>query len=538
MPPKIAHNDGFEISFSHQDERLTIYDSVEVADSSQAEASKTTAHVGNFAGALNKVMVQRKTSTDLLMIQLFIVRGFDFLSGNAVQFTLHVVTASGDKEQVPLGAISKKTHDKKPKDPTGFTWFAVQGSEAPTGTVWVSITRGTEDEDTRGFTPLSGESDKPYIVQIEWRSVDDGAKRRVTRGMHNGSSTPPPVPRKRPTKTAKPKAKQSIEHSGSPSSADKPTEPTRAEGSSKLVSRGNKDNDIEPSDEPTTDSQKQSASGADSNQEPILPIRLRDEDNGANLPQSEDATGSSEADVFTTPPATFANSGVPGGSVIGSTPTLAHESDNAETPSRKRSAGEAFGYDRETDLIRLAFEVDMAKADFDVDDAKVQEMTDRTSPEYFGLTLKKAKSHHAVVDAELELKKAQLNCKKDAEYRELKTRKAEARLAVLGAEESAGVEKDRLAFKLEKAQAEFKAAKAKVKQMAYGGRKDDVELLRAMLKKAQANSGVALARFEIKAAKCGDNKDAEYFQLQTRKAEAHREVVQAQRVILLKTGAL
>lgn len=54
----------------------------------------------------------------------------------------------------------------------------------------------------------------------------------------------------------------------------------------------------------------------------------------------------------------------------------------------------------------------MAKADFDVDDAKVQEMTNRTSPEYFGLTLKKAKSHHAVVDAELELKKAQLEGKR------------------------------------------------------------------------------------------------------------------------------
>lgn len=109
---------------------------------------------------------------------------------------------------------------------------------------------------------------------------------------------------------------------------------------------------------------------------------------------------------------------------------------------------------------------------------------------------------------------------------------------MLRAEESAGVEKDRLAFKLEKAQVEFKAAKAKVKQMAYGDRKDDVELLRAMLKKAQANSGVALAQFENKAAECGDNKDAGYFQLQTRKAEAHREAVQAQRGILHKTGAL
>jgi hypothetical protein len=58
------------------------------------------------------------------------------------------------------------------------------------------------------------------------------------------------------------------------------------------------------------------------------------------------------------------------------------------------------------------------------------------------------------------------------------------------------------------------------------------------LKRAQANNGVALAKFERKAVECGDDKDAKYFQLQTRKAEARREAVQAQRSILLKTGAL
>lgn len=173
-----------------------------------------------------------------------------------------------------------------------------------------------------------------------------------------------------------------------------------------------------------------------------------------------------------------------------------------------------------------------------VDDAKAQEMTDKSCPRYFVLLLNKAKSHHKVVDTELELKKAQLDGQKDAEYRDLKTRKAEARLAVLEAEESVGAKTDRLALKLEKTQAEFKVARAKMKQMAHGGRTDDIELLRAMLKQAQANSGVALAEFEIKAAECGDNKDAEYFRLQTRKAEAHREAVQTQRSILLRTGTL
>lgn len=209
MPPKITHDDGFEISLSNQDEWLNIYGSVGVSDSSQAEASKTTAHVGNFAGTLSKAIVQRKPSTELLMIQLFILRGFDFLSGNAVQFDLHVVAAGVDKEQVPLGAISKKTHDKKPKDPTGFTWFAVQGSEAPSGKIWVSVTRGTVDEDG-AFTPLSGEADEPYIVQIEWRSIDDGTKRRVTRGRQSRPSTPQSVSRNRHAKPKK--AERNGEH--------------------------------------------------------------------------------------------------------------------------------------------------------------------------------------------------------------------------------------------------------------------------------------------------------------------------------------
>jgi hypothetical protein len=86
----------------------------------------------------------------------------------------------------------------------------------------------------------------------------------------------------------------------------------------------------------------------------------------------------------------------------------AHEADEMGALSRKRTAGEAFESDRERDLIRLAFEVDMARADFDVNDAKVQEMTESTSSEYSSLLLKRAQSHHGVVDAELKLKKAQL----------------------------------------------------------------------------------------------------------------------------------
>ena len=183
------------------------------------------------------------------------------------------------------------------------------------------------------------------------------------------------------------------------------------------------------------------------------------------------------------------------------------------------------------DLIDLAFEVDMAKADFDVDDAKVQELTDKSSREYFGLLLKKAKSHQKVVDAELQLKKVQLDGQKDGEYRELKTRRAEAHLAVLEAQESAGPKGEHLAYRLEKAQAELKVAKAKVKQLVHGGRKNDVTFFRAMLEMAQANSGLALAEFELKAAECGGNKDAEYLQLQARKAEAHREAIRAKGVL-------
>lgn len=80
---------------------------------------------------------------------------------------------------------------------------------------------------------------------------------------------------------------------------------------------------------------------------------------------------------------------------------------------------------------------------------------------------------------------------------------------------------------------EFGVTEANVKQMNHEGLEgDDVGCLRAMLERAQANSGVALAEFELKAAECDDNKNAEYFQLQTRKAEAYREAVQAKGTLL------
>ena len=550
MPPKIAHDDGFEISLSHQNEWLTIYDSVSVSNNSQGEAYKTTTHVGNFTGARNQAFVLRKTGAELLMIQLSIVRNFDFFASNAVQFALHVVTADGDKEQVHLGAILKKTHDKKPKDSTGFPWLAVQGSEAHRGTVLVSVTRGNQDEHSSLFTPLGGEADQPYIVEIEWRSIDDSTKRRVTRGMQHASPTPPPVSRKRPATATKPKPTKSIEQTGGSSSTEKPMEPTRARSSSDQVSPGNQDNNTQPTIEPAADSQKRAAGDADSTQEQSLPAHLNGKDDEANLSQSGGASGSEGAEAFATPSATFIDSdrtpgldsdtgGATKSSVIGSTPTRAHGNDDIGTPTLKRSAHEAFESDREKDMIRLAFGVDMAKATFDVDDAKTQELTDKSSRKYLGLLLKKAYSHYNVFEAELELKKAQLDGNKDAEYRELKTGTAEARLVVLEAEEQFFSErKDSLDFKVIKAYAVFRVTKAEVKQMAHEGPRDDVQFLQAVLKKAQANSGVALAEFALKAAECGDDKDDEYFQLQTRKAEAHRDAVQAQGEILRKTGVL
>lgn len=95
------------------------------------------------------------------MMQLVILRDFDLLSGDAVQFKLEIVTAKGGKEQVLLDPILRKTHEKKPKDPTGLSWFPVLLSTAPRGTVSVSVTRGTKDKDTGVFVPLSGEGGEP-----------------------------------------------------------------------------------------------------------------------------------------------------------------------------------------------------------------------------------------------------------------------------------------------------------------------------------------------------------------------------------------
>lgn len=178
------------------------------------------------------------------------------------------------------------------------------GSEALKGTLFVSVTRGTKDEDTDGFTPLSGEKDEPYIVKIKWRSIDTSA-RRVTRGVQNASPNPPPVSGKRPAKPTKPKATKSIEQSGDLSSAETSMKPTRAEKSSDQVSPGTQDDNIESIVEPTADSQTQAAGDADSTEDPSLPIRLRDE---TNLPQPEDASGSDGVEVFNTPLETFIGS--------------------------------------------------------------------------------------------------------------------------------------------------------------------------------------------------------------------------------------
>lgn len=69
------------------------------------------------------------------------------------------------------------------------------------------------------------------------------------------------------------------------------------------------------------------------------------------------------------------------------------------------------------------------------------------------------------------------------------------------------------------------SGQGQVKVDGHEGPRDDVQLLQAVLNRAQAHSGVALPEFWLKAAECGDDKDDECFQLQTRKAEAHRDAV-------------
>ena len=554
MPPAITHDSGFEIALSHQDELLTIYDSVGVSNNSQGGSSRTIAHVGKFSGISNKAIVRRKTSAELIQLQLLILQDFNFFSGDAVQFGLHVVTANGNQKKEFLDPILKKTHDAERKNPTGISWFPLETSEAPNGTVSISVTRCDRDHQTGACIPLSGEQGVPYVVDVEWRqveepsSIDDDMKRRVTRGMQNGSPAVQAAPRGRPTKVVECKATKKTEHFDGPSKGDASIETTKVETPMEQISPEEHDSDIERNVEPTTNDQQKALGTADLVQESSLASRLGDEDRGAILAQLQEAPDDDEAETFTTPPEILFGYGENAGpesdtknfsqgSVVSSTPTQALEPESNETPSRKRNADEAFGLDREKEMIRLSFEVELAKAGFDVDDAKAQEMTDTSQPEYFALLLKKAQSNHDVAEAEFALKAAQLDGKKDIEYGELKIRKAEAYLAVLEAEENThiGAEGTSPNFKLRKAYAELEVVEAKAEQTTYKGLENNVEDLQMLLKIAQAHSGVASAEFEVKAAECGENKDAAYFRLQTRKAEAHRKAIQAKGRLLLKT---
>jgi hypothetical protein len=141
------------------------------------------------------------------------------------------------------------------------------------------------------------------------------------------------------------------------------------------------------------------------------------------------------------------------------------------------------------------------------------------------------------MEAELELKAAATGGERDAAYLSILTRKAEAHLAVLEAKEQT-LAQPNPEFKLQKAKARLEVVDAKLAQMAHEVGNvcgSNVQYLQMLLSKAQAVYDVVETEFDLKAASIGRSKDSEYFEIQTRKAEAHLMVVKAEGKLMLAT---
>lgn len=90
-------------------------------------------------------------------------------------------------------------------------------------------------------------------------------------------------------------------------------------------------------------------------------------------------------------------------------------------------------------------------------------------------------------------------------------------------------------FRLREAEARLDVLKAKFEQVANEVGQDNIAYHQARFNKAKGVHTALEAELMLKAAVLGDKKDSEYFKLQTRKAEAHLEVVKAEGKLLAKT---
>jgi hypothetical protein len=488
------------------------------------DTSEVIEHVGDFSGSTCKACVP-KSSSKPLKVGPILEPGFNFLSSNAAIFKLSTTAADGHMPVVwDSTRILKSDHaTRRRNDSTACDWAKVPTSEDDDGRMIISAIRGNSNGSIADFVPLSGEDGTPYTVEIEWQSLKIvSTKGGRSNRTHERTPTPPAV------------LTEHAEPSEVPSNQPVANKAAR----SRKQNESAKTHPVQRATEPQASQDNETTSGPTARP-------------SARIQADSQASSSGRSGIFTTPPDVFIDfdktpDRLPdtqnrrGLSEIGPTPTQARDTPTVERPTLKRSAKAAFGPDDEYDMKRLRFELREAEAVFEVAEAKVEQTAyEQGLDDKAGrlLLLDKAEAYYQVVYAELELKAAGIGDEKDAEYFTISTRKAEAHLAIREAEEKT-LAQSSLDFKLRKAEAKLEVANAKLQQMAnevrdlYGS---NVQCLQMLLGKAQAVHDVVEAEFHLKAANVGRDRNGEYFEIKTRKAEAHLMVVEAEGKLMLAT---
>jgi hypothetical protein len=383
MPANIVHRDLFEVEISHEKQPLKIYKNAEATHDAQGDSSQPTEHVGDFSGLDNKLLVLPVVSPKSnrpMHMNFSLMPGFDFRSGNAVCVELRVGSTIRSPE-----LILKETHQiKQPESSSGFHWGRVQLTEAPQGTMEITVIRGVKAKNAR-FLALVGERDKPYKIEIEWRVL-----------------------------RARPGGVVGLEH-GRPDAMHETTSKFK-HTVTKLVTSTKQ----EVSAIPATAMTAAKCYPSDDDESKVPPTPSTNPETPEHRSDVTMHTGT--LDMFSTASPT-AN-------------TMAVKSSTS-----KRNAAEAFGpqqADGGKSVKLLNFQLRKAKAALGVAKAKCEQVASEVGQEdtrYLHMLHSKAKAAHRVAEIEFEIKAAELGDEKDSEYLELQTREAVAHLEVVKVEE-------------------------------------------------------------------------------------------------------
>jgi hypothetical protein len=401
MSTATLYRNGFEVDFAHKDryERLAIYDDGGVSSNAQRHAPEATKHTGSFSAVKSKAHIL-KESTQLLRARFTLLPGFSFRSGNAVLFGLRIVTPDGGAKDVDFMPILKAEHSRLRRNAsTVFSWAEVPLSQADEGTMSISVTRGNCDTSMATFVPLVGADGTPYTVEVAWRLPGSQMSPEVV-------VTPEVFSREQIAQKFATSRKQA--ESARPTQVQKATEPQRTRGHHGVFGS---------STETTVDTQN----------------------SGQALSSDEtEGFGTTPSTVDKTPgqtPSTVAR-GRP--EILDSTPTIADNTLTTEPRTSKRRATNTPGPNNERHIKRLRFRLRKAEAVLEVANARTEEtasQVDKADPSYLQTSLSRAEAVYDLVKVELELRTAEGSDEKSTEFLRILTRKAEAYLVVVEAEE-------------------------------------------------------------------------------------------------------